>query len=190
MLLSVGLLVGLLVGGGAGVIAVPSVTTVTVCADKTTNVLRYATNNRCSTTETKVLLNTRGATGPIGVPGSRGATGFTGSRGLPGMSYVANYQVSNSGSSSWEIDNVSGDPTLTLVRNQTYFFTVNASGHPFQLQTTSGAYNSSNSFSSGVVGSGTQSGGITFSVPVGAPSTLYYVCQFHQSMNGTINIIG
>jgi plastocyanin len=69
-------------------------------------------------------------------------------------------------------------------------FTVNASGHPFWLQTTSGAYNSANTYATGVTNGGEDVGGITFTVPANAPDNLYYICQFHASMNGIINIIG
>ena len=53
-----GVLAGLTVGGGVGVIAASSTKTVTVCANKKTNVLRYAKNGKCVTkTETKHLIN-------------------------------------------------------------------------------------------------------------------------------------
>lgn len=113
-----------------------------------------------------------------------GATGPT------GASIVDNFQVTNSGASSYTIDGVANNPTLTLVRNQTYFFTVNATGHPFWFQTTSGAYNSANTYSTGVTNGGEDVGGITFTVPAAAPNTLYYICQFHSAMNGLINVIG
>ena len=35
---------------------------------------------------------------------------------------------------------------------------------------------------------GTDGGAITFIVPYNAPSTLYYNCQFHAMMAGTINV--
>jgi plastocyanin len=44
-----------------------------------------------------------------------------------------------------------------------------------------------NAYASGV----TNNGGIrkdNFTVPMDAPGTLYYNCQFHGSMNGTITI--
>lgn len=67
-------------------------------------------------------------------------------------------------------------------------FSVNASGHPFWIQTVSGAYSSGNIYSTGITNGGDDVGTITFSVPYNAPSTLYYVCQFHSGMAGTINI--
>jgi len=80
----------------------------------------------------------------------------------------------------------SDDPTIYLARGQTYEFNVNASGHPFHIQTSSGAYNASNLYTTGVTNPGAAVGVIKFSVPFSAPNTLYYVCQNHSSMAGTI----
>ena len=80
----------------------------------------------------------------------------------------------------------SDDPTIYLARGQTYEFNLNASGHPFHIQTSSGAYNSSNLYTTGVTNPGAAVGVIKFSVPFAAPNTLYYVCQNHSSMAGTI----
>jgi hypothetical protein len=77
---------------------------------------------------------------------------------------------------------------LLLMRGFTYTFNVSASGHPFWIQSVSGAYSSGNIYNTGITNNGAQSGTITFSVPYNAPNTLYYVCQFHASMAGTINI--
>ena len=66
VMLVVGVLAGLTVGGGVGVIAASSTRTVTVCANKTTNMLRYAKGGTCFSTETKVVLNQTGAKGASG----------------------------------------------------------------------------------------------------------------------------
>jgi hypothetical protein len=84
VLLLVGVLAGITVGGGVGVIAASSTKTVTVCASKKTNVLRYAKNNKCTKTETKVVLNQSGDIGPAGVAGVAGAKGDTGAAGVKG----------------------------------------------------------------------------------------------------------
>ena len=118
-----------------------------------------------------------------------GETGPAGATGVTGVSIVDNFQVVNSGASAYTIDGAN-NPNLTLVRGQTYFFTVNASGHPFWIQTVSGAYSAGNIYSTGLTNNGTAVGGITFTVAAGAPNTLYYVCQYHSSMAGTILIIG
>jgi hypothetical protein len=98
------------------------------------------------------------------------------------------FVVTSSGTSAYIINGVSND-TITLVRGETYIFDINASGHPFWIQTSSGAYNSANVYNVGITGNGTQVGTITWVVDATAPNTLYYVCQFHSAMQGTINII-
>jgi hypothetical protein len=100
----------------------------------------------------------------------------------------AEFVVTNSGASAYTIDGES-NPTLTLVRGRTYVFDINASGHPFWIQTVSGAYNSQNVYNDGITGNGTQVGTLTWVVGQSTPDTLYYVCQFHSAMQGTINII-
>lgn len=100
---------------------------------------------------------------------------------------MSTYNVSNNGSSAYIINTLS-NPSLNLMRGVTYTFNINASGHPFWIQTTAAPYNSSNVYNSGITGNGTQVGTLIFNVPLDAPNTLYYVCQFHGSMSGTINI--
>ena len=78
MFLLVGVLAGVTVGGGVGVIAASSTKTVTVCANKKTNVLRYAKNGKCVTkTETKVTLNQTGAAGTKGTNGTNATVAIT-----------------------------------------------------------------------------------------------------------------
>ena len=78
-LLLVGVLAGVTVGGGVGVIAATSTKTVTVCANKKTNMLRYAKKGKCiKKSETKVVLNQTGVKGDTGATGATGAKGDTG----------------------------------------------------------------------------------------------------------------
>jgi len=125
--------------------------------------------------------------GPQGPQGPQGATGPQGPQGPSGVSGARTFSVTNSGASDYVIDG-SNDPTINLLLGFTYTFSVNASGHPFWIQTSSGAYNASNVYNTGVTNNGTDNGTITFAVPYNAPSTLYYVCQHHSNMAGTINI--
>ena len=97
------------------------------------------------------------------------------------------YFVTNNSAGNYVIDG-SSNPTLNLLRGSTYNFNVNASGHPFWIQTVERPYNSNNVYNTGITNNGTATGVLTFSVPFDAPSTLYYVCQFHSSMGGIINI--
>ena len=79
------------------------------------------------------------------------------------------------------------DPTIYLARGQTYEFNNQSGGnHPFHIQTSSGAYNASNLYTTGVTNPGAATGVIKFAVPFSAPNTLYYVCQNHSNMAGTI----
>jgi hypothetical protein len=84
ILLLIGVLAGVTVGGGVGVIAASSTKSVTVCANKKTNVLRYAKNGKCAKTETKVVLNQTGADGISGTAGAKGDTGAAGAKGDTG----------------------------------------------------------------------------------------------------------
>jgi hypothetical protein len=82
------------------------------------------------------------------------------------------------------------NPTITVVKGQTYTFTINAAGHPFNIQTVSGAYSSGDLYTTGITNTGTLDDGvITWVVDSAAPSELYYVCQFHSAMQGTIIVL-
>ena len=99
---------------------------------------------------------------------------------------VTTFNVTNNGSGNYLI-NGNSNPTLSLVKGETYTFNINASGHPFWIKTAS-SIGTSNQYNSGVTNNGTSNGVITFVVPQNAPSTLYYNCQFHISMSGQINV--
>jgi plastocyanin len=108
-------------------------------------------------------------------------------------SAISRWSVGNNGFSHYTFTGPGGlssaeDPTIYLARGQTYEFNLNASGHPFQIQTTSGGYNASNVYTTGITNAGAAVGVIKFEVPFSAPNTLYYVCQNHSNMAGTIVI--
>ena len=46
-----------------------------------------------------------------------------------------------------------------------------------------------NAYNDGITGNGTESGILTFAVPASAPPQLFYNCEFHSSMTGTLNIV-
>jgi hypothetical protein len=79
--------------------------------------------------------------------------------------------------------------TITLIRGESYKILIEATGHPFWIQTVSGSYSEADVYNIGITNIGTDSGVITWNVDFAAPDTLYYVCQFHGSMAGIINII-
>jgi len=126
-----------------------------------------------------------GPQGPQGIQGIQGIQGLTGATGPSGGITLA---VTNSGSGSYTI-NGSANPTLSFIRGHRYVINVNATGHPFWIQTVAGAYSAGNIYSSGItLSSGTRDNGtIIFEVPFDAPQ-LYYVCQYHSSMAGDITV--
>ena len=101
--------------------------------------------------------------------------------------WAADFTVVNSGSTAYVINAVN-NPQLTLERGRTYTFAVTASGHPFWIKTAP-VTGTGSAFDTGVTNNGTQSGTLTFVVPVAAPNTLFYNCQFHGSMSNQIHII-
>ena len=153
---------------------------------------------------------TTGATGPQGpqgaqgVPGSigpqgaqgglgnSGAQGFRGPQGPQGVAGGISFSITNSGSSGYifnpSILGISTNPTLTLARGFTYFFNVNAPGHPFWIKTVAETGITTTSYNTGTENNGVQTGTLVFTVPNDAPETLYYICQNHSPMQGTINI--
>ena len=76
----------------------------------------------------------------------------------------------------------------------TYTFILDGTvaGHPFYLTTDNGTNYVAESYfgeyTTGVTGSRNDSGTVTFTVPVGAPSTLYYQCGVHSAMRGVITV--
>ena len=85
------------------------------------------------------------------------------------------------------------DPTLYLIRGQTYKFVNNTGGHPFRIQSTVAQAGGGTVYNSGVTNQdatgGTGTNVLTFVVPMDAPDTLYYQCTAHPAMTGTIHVI-
>ena len=105
------------------------------------------------------------------------------------------YTVTNTASGSYTFSgSASGDnPNLgPFYRGGTYTININATGHPFYFTTDNGTNFSAGAYfgeyTSGVTGSRTDSGTITFTVPAGAPDTLYYQCGNHGVMRGEITV--
>lgn len=108
-----------------------------------------------------------------------------------GNTTVVNYNVINTGSSSYVFNggglSNASNPGLTLQRGKTYTFTLNVPGHPFLLKTAN-VTGTGSAYNDGVTNNGASSGVVTFAVPTNAPNTLFYICEFHSSMVGTITI--
>ena len=82
------------------------------------------------------------------------------------------------------------DPTLYLIRGQTYNFVNNAGSHPFRIQTDGPTVNGGTQYNSGVTNQDAGNGvTLTFVVPMDAPDTLYYQCTAHTNMFGTIKVL-
>lgn len=103
------------------------------------------------------------------------------------------YTVGNSGSGAYTFTGTAhgSNPQLGPVyRGGTYTFNINATGHPLYLTTDNGTNYSAGTYfgeyTSGVTGSRTDSGTLTFVVPANAPDVLYYQCGNHSPMRGTI----
>jgi hypothetical protein len=79
------------------------------------------------------------------------------------------------------------DPDLYVYRGFTYAFdnSVQGGGHPFRIQTTTGL--SGQAYTAGQTGSGSSI--LYWTVPMDAPTTLYYQCTLHALMNGTITVV-
>ena len=82
------------------------------------------------------------------------------------------------------------DPTLYLIRGQTYKFVNNTGGHPFRIQSTGATVGGGTQYNDGVTNQDAGNGvTLTFVVPMDAPDTLYYQCTAHTAMFGTISIL-
>ena len=97
---------------------------------------------------------------------------------------AVDYYITNSGSGAYIVNGVSNG-NIYFEKGKKYRIHVNASGHPFWIQTVSGAYSSGDVYSTGITNNGTQSGHIIVELPSNAPQ-LYYACQYHSSMAGSV----
>ena len=117
-----------------------------------------------------------------------------------GQNYT--FSVTASGSSDYTITGadangaVSGsDPTITCKKGDTLTFQMNASGHPFHIQTDYDGTTSYNNLkgADGVSGAGTQTGGnVVFDTGLGLVGynngEFRYICQYHSGMTGKIDV--
>jgi len=127
-----------------------------------------------------------GPTGPTGITGPTGPTGPTGITGPTGPANARTFNVTNNLAIEYLIDGVS-NPELKLIRGFSYRFNVNAIGHPFWIQTVPAPYSPGNVLVSNITNNGTNNGTIVLNVPANS-NNLYYVCQFHGSMAGTLRM--
>ncbi len=98
------------------------------------------------------------------------------------------FVVSNVGASAYKFEFTSEEnPEIELTRGKTYEFEIDAPGHPFIIKSVQGT-GTGNAYDDGVANNGASNGTLTFTVPEDAPDTLFYNCEFHGSMTGTITI--
>ena len=82
---------------------------------------------------------------------------------------------------------VSGNNVTVIVNvGDTLNFVVNASGHPFFIKTSATTGTGNQVSTPAATNNGTQSG--TVSWTPNTAGTYYYICQYHGSMVGTINV--
>lgn len=132
---------------------------------------------------TDISISPNGGTGEVTI----NATG--------GGSAQIQWNIENNGSIEYifegpGFDPSAANPTLYVVRGQTYVFNKTVEGHPFQLQAAAGAGQAP--YTLGVTGNQPIAGedSITWVVPMDAPATLYYACTAHpNAMAGTINVL-
>lgn len=106
------------------------------------------------------------------------------------------FDITNNGSSAYQFaatgigfTEATDNPTLYLNRGKTYKFSVNASGHPFYIKTSTANGGTNDAYNNGVVNNGAAVGVVSFKVPFSAPKVLYYQCSNHSAMRGTIYIV-
>ena len=80
------------------------------------------------------------------------------------------------------------DPTLYLMRGQTYMFENKMGAHPFRIQSTTNG-STGTQWNVGVTNNDVSNGVLIFEVPFACPNTLYYQCTAHANMGGVLNIV-
>lgn len=107
---------------------------------------------------------------------------------------AADFTVSSAGQGAYVISGLNGpdgqnNPTLTLTRGRTYTFDVKGSFHPMWIKTAPTLGSDDDVYGNGVTNNGAGPGIVSFTVPLNAPSPLYYQCQFHEPMNGELRLV-
>ena len=126
----------------------------------------------------------QGPQGPAGADGADGADGAQGPQGPAGSMPVVMDMIITVSNMDYYVDGIQ-QGTVTLYRGFTYTFDLTSSTlayHPFTIGTSA----EGNEYTNGV---STTSGVLTFTVPLDAPSSLYYYCDVHSGMGGGINIV-
>ena len=117
---------------------------------------------------------------------------YNGTNWVPVRSPITWWELNADGASSYTVNgpgfaSATADPTLYVHRGFTYAFdnTVQGGAHPFRIQSTQGL--TGTPYTTGQSGSGTTL--LYWTVPMDAPTTLYYQCTLHAAMQGQINVV-
>ena len=78
--------------------------------------------------------------------------------------------------------------SITAERGDILTFNINAPGHPFYIQKTSGSYDAAQLINLDISSNGTSAGTVVWDTRQVEPGTYYYVCGNHAIMAGTITI--
>jgi hypothetical protein len=153
--------------------------------DNTSNVWVSSGGINANSTITGNILS---ATGNIIATGN-----ISGSRILGNAQQLGNvgqsFRVTNVNSADYIFNGVANDPTINLIRGQTYYFNMSVgSTHPLWIKTAP-TLGTGDAYNTGVTNNGVFSGTITFQVPWDAPNLLYYQCQLHAGMGGLLQIV-
>jgi len=111
---------------------------------------------------------------------------------IPTRSPITWWELNANGSSDYTFSGpgfptTTNDPTIYVHRGFTYAFdnSIQGGSHPFRIQSSQGL--TGTPYTDGQSGSGTSV--LYWTVPMNAPTTLYYQCTIHAAMNGTINVV-
>lgn len=85
-------------------------------------------------------------------------------------------------------DGLTLNPVLKLYRGQTYTFTINSPGNPFSFKTNRSLGAQDRYVITGIDNYGVTNGTITFTVPLNAPSLMYYQSETDINVGGAISI--
>ena len=136
-------------------------------------------------------------TGNINVTGTVTATSFSGDGSSltgAGTTTTAEWTLGADGSNHYTFTGPgvtagATDPTIYLVRGQTYKFKNRTGGHPFRIQT-SFQNTGGTAYNDGIVNNAAGNGtDLYWEVRNDTPDVLYYQCTAHTNMSGRINMI-
>jgi len=105
---------------------------------------------------------------------------------------ITTFTMGASGTTAWTVNTVSGlqpaitNPVLHVIEGGTYTFSAPGASHPLSLKTVYQNTGTLNRYTTGVTGTPATTSTLTWTVPVGVPSVLYYQCESHSGMSGSI----